>query len=738
MSKILSNEGYLIKKNESCNDVLIDKIKKELTVTPFLPFRINKDIQPESFTVYQENDEYISIPKYYGLQKCGPPDINNELNGEKINIQFNSELRDVQMNIVNSILPKIEKDDGGLLCLQCGGGKCHAKDTLILMYDGSISKVQDIKVGDKIMGDDSTSRTIISLARGRETMYKIHEIKGSSYIVNESHILSLRYKKGKIIDISVKDYLNLPKPYRIYGYRVPIIFSEKELEIDPYLVGMWIGDSLTNNLRVVQSNLIIKNGLLNIPNHYKCNSRKNQLALLAGIIDSVGECIYFYNVILGYKIIINKKFTERVHQLTNDIIYLTRSLGFKSYIDTNKNIIIQNYLSNGKKSNLNYKIKLEKLDVADYYGFEIDGNNRFVLGDFTVTHNTVISLYIACQLKLKTLVIVHKSFLLNQWVERANQFTNAKIGILQQKKIDIEGKDIVIGMLQSIAKDKYDSEIFKDFGLVIFDEAHHAPSKYFSKALPIIACKKTLSLSATWKRSDKLEKVLLWYFGPILYEQQSEKRDNVVVNVYNYTTDDPTFKEYKLYTGDINRAGTINKIVDIDVRNKFILREIKKILEEDGRKILILSDRISHLELLKNSLDYLKITTTGFYIGGLKQKVLDESAKQQVIFASYSMASEALDIPELNTLIMITPRKNITQSVGRILRKTDHIVTPLIIDIVDQLPCFINQGSGRMKFYHKNGYHVKRYDVKEYKIIKEYEIHQPQQIINNDCLFLDD
>ena len=94
-----------------------------------------------------------------------------------------------------------------------------------------------------------------------------------------------------------------------------------------------------------------------------------------------------------------------------------------------------------------------------------------------------MGLYLACHYKVKTLIIVHKTFLLNQWIERIEQFTDAKIGIIQQNKIDVEDKDIVVGMLQSIAKDKYDSDIFQDFGMVIFDEAHHAPSEYFSKAL---------------------------------------------------------------------------------------------------------------------------------------------------------------------------------------------------------------------------------------------------------------
>ena len=113
------------------------------------------------------------------------------------------------------------------------------------------------------------------------------------------------------------------------------------------------------------------------------------------------------------------------------------------------------------------------------------------------------------------------------------EFTDAKVGIIQQDVIDTDGKDIVIGMLQSISKDKYSSDIFKDFGLVIFDEAHHAPSQYFSKALPIIACKKTLALSATPNRADKLEKILFWYFGDIMYKAPAEAINNLVVTKEN-------------------------------------------------------------------------------------------------------------------------------------------------------------------------------------------------------------
>ena len=125
-----------------------------------------------------------------------------------------------------------------------------------------------------------------------------------------------------------------------------------------------------------------------------------------------------------------------------------------------------------------------------------------------------------------------------------------------------------------------------DFGLIIFDEAHHAPSEYFSKALPIISCKKSLALSATPKRSDKMEKILFWYLGDISYQAPPNENENVLVNIYNYDLKNKKFAEATLpFTGEVNRPRTINRIVKLIKRNKFIIELLKEVLEEDGRKV---------------------------------------------------------------------------------------------------------------------------------------------------------
>ena len=155
---------------------------------------------------------------------------------------------------------------GGILSLPCAFGKCLGIDTPVMMYDGMIKKVQDIVVDDLLMGDDSTPRKVLSLARGKDTMYKVtpKSPASNSYIVNESHILSLKcstnwslaeqpgvaskkYYKGALIDISVTDYLNLPPSFHrlggpLLGYKVAVDYPEIKIDFDPYIVGVWLGD----------------------------------------------------------------------------------------------------------------------------------------------------------------------------------------------------------------------------------------------------------------------------------------------------------------------------------------------------------------------------------------------------------------------------------------------------------------------------------------------------------------
>ena len=343
-----------------------------------------------------------------------------------------------------------------------GCGKCLAKNTPIIMYDGKIKMVQDIKEGDLLMGDDSTPRNILSLARGKEKMYKIKQLNGDDYVVNESHILSLKvvkiknnhvttningnkYKLNDIIDISILDYLNLDidEKIQLEGYKVGINFNcDKLPHIDPYIIGLQLGDGISSNsnklniqdVNVIKylTNILPIYGLYlhskqilgynsteryiyksnentlkhpldfkyeNIPDIYKYTSKENRLKLLAGLIDSNG----YLNKKNNYFEILYSADKEKIF---DDIIYIVRSLGFSCYKDSRQLLIIEGNeiediptIISEKKANklkdvgnvLNTKITIEELGVDNYYGFTIDGNHRFLLGDFTVTHNTTVA-----------------------------------------------------------------------------------------------------------------------------------------------------------------------------------------------------------------------------------------------------------------------------------------------------------------------------------------------------------
>ena len=263
----------------------------------------------------------------------------------------------------------------------------------------------------------------------------------------------------------------------------------------------------------------------------------------------------------------------------------------------------------------------------------------------------------------------------------------------------------------------------------------------------MITCKKTLALSATPKRSDKLEKVLHWYFGPIIYQYNLEENNTVLTKIYKYNIIHEKFVEKKQrFTGEVNRPGTITNLITIGRRNRFIIDLTEEILIEEGRKIIILSERIEHLQLLKKRLDERNLCTSGFYIGGMKQAKLDESAKCQIIFGTFQMASEALDIKGLNTLIMTTPRREIEQTIGRITRDPNSTIRPIVIDILDNLDSFIRQGYYRRNFYRKNGYQIMFAEVEDNVIIKEEDItithtvneKKVLKIDNKDIAFIDD
>ncbi len=329
---------------------------------------------------------------------------------------------------------------------------------------------------------------------------------------------------------------------------------------------------------------------------------------------------------------------------------------------------------------------------------------------------TVMALKIISNIKKKTLIIVHKEFLMNQWIERIAEFLpGANVGKIQGQVFDIDGKDIVIGMVQTLYDKEFHPDAFSTFGLTIIDEVHRIGSEQFSRTLFKTITPYMLGISATVERKDKLTKVLYMFIGDKIYSEERKNDDLVCVRAINYVANDTEFNEVELdFRGNPKYSTMITKLCSYGPRSDFIIRVVGDLLKEDSEKqIMILCHNRSLLTYLYEGITHRDLASIGYYVGGMKQNALQETEQKQIVLATYAMAAEALDIKTLSTLIMVTPKTDITQSIGRILR-VKH-ANPIVVDIVDKHDIFQNQWVQRRRFYKKCNYRIRLIDSQSYK-----------------------
>lgn len=311
---------------------------------------------------------------------------------------------------------------------------------------------------------------------------------------------------------------------------------------------------------------------------------------------------------------------------------------------------------------------------------------------------TTIALAFAAHFKLRTMILVHKEFLANQWKERIGQFCpGASIGRIQQDVFDIE-KDFVIVMIQTLCSREHDPKLFDSIGLLIVDEAHHIGAAAFSQCMFKLCPKYSLGLTATPERKDGLTRILYWFLGPEFFRVQRENQKTTRIETIRY--EDPAFQEAPPVTriGKINMAGMVTLLTELPNRNERILDTIRSV--HPSRKILILSDRRSHCFWLNEQL-----IDSALYLGGMTEQELETSSKARILLATYSMAQEGLDIPTLDTLMFATPHSDVTQAVGRIMRETPGKQnTPLVFDIVDMWSVFFSMYRKRCVLYASAGF----------------------------------
>lgn len=299
-----------------------------------------------------------------------------------------------------------------------GTGKCLGENIPVLMFNGEIKLSQDIKIGDVLMGDDSKPRNVLNTHTGVSEMYKIKQGKGDTYTINDKHILTLYvsatnsktrgtekqcqmkildklYSKGDIVDIPIEDFLNLSdtaKNTRLKGYRVSVSFKGNKLKYDlfKYTTEFLKGD--------IPLDIAVSS-----------NSRKIRLQFLAYIINQCGN-------LTGEGTAFEIRNKQKV--VLDAVKTVCCTLGFTFKSSTKSRTIISGYgiheipcSTKAKKysDSKNYlisRISVESIGVGNYFGFEVDGNHRFLLGDCTVVHNSVAAKSTLAHLKMNDGIVM--------------------------------------------------------------------------------------------------------------------------------------------------------------------------------------------------------------------------------------------------------------------------------------------------------------------------------------------
>jgi len=417
-------------------------------------------------------------------------------------------------------------------------------------------------------------------------------------------------------------------------------------------------------------------------------------------------------------------------------IYVPRFYGIQKY-----GMPIKNLLKEGaEKIRLNFAKPLRDyqqtvvqtfLDKVMPKEVEIDEERGGggILSLYTGAGKTVCAIKLITAIGYKTLIVVHKEFLMNQWIERIREFApEARIGIIQGKVCDIENKDIVLAMLQTLYNEEKSFPL-DSFGFTIVDEVHRIGSGQFHKALLKINSLYCLGISATVKRKDGLDNLIYMFMGEVVYSLERKADDVLQVRGIRYSSADEEYNEIPHdYRGEIAYSTLMSKVCNYIPRSMFILRLIRDLIQENpNAQLLVLGHLRSMLTFLHEQLEEAKVST-GFYVGGMKQEDLDLTADtKQVVLSTYMMSSEALDIPSLSILLLISPKTDIIQCVGRILRKKHD--NPIIVDVIDSHRVFQNQWEKRLKYYKKCNYKVMTTDCERYVNMSEYENRKIWQIV---------
>ncbi len=384
---------------------------------------------------------------------------------------------------------------------------------------------------------------------------------------------------------------------------------------------------------------------------------------------------------------------------------------------------------------------------------------------------TVCGLWTVHSLGRRALVLVHTGALADQWSDRVRTFLpGARVGRIQQDVADVEGCDVVIGMIQSLVRREYPRELLASFGTVVVDEAHHIAAPWFGGALRKLSARYVLGLSATPDRKDGLGCILPWMLGPIAF-RATRPDETVHVRMVTYA-DPPNQLELRDRRGKPRFSEMLTRLASDEARTRCVVDLIMEYVDAGrrqrgdltplpfdlplplvnrvmsfvnvGRRLIVLSQRRDQLleieRLLMQRDGCVCVTlppvkrraakrrrkpelspalpahpiprpsayfTVGRVMGGSSAELRDAGfAHSTVLLSTYPYAAEGIDIPRLDTLIMASPGVNVEQTVGRILRKHPAKHTPLVVDVKDPFSLFDGMAWKRFNYYKSQNYTV--------------------------------
>ena len=489
-------------------------------------------------------------------------------------------LRDYQEAAVGEVrLAFRDKQDPVLFVLPTGGGKCLGAGTPVLMFDGTIKPVEDVLVGDLLMGPDSNPRRVLSLARGREKMYRVTPTKGDAYVVNESHILSLRHRQGAILNL-------------------PVLECVARARRSPDFWMKWLGWAVPGVLR--------------------------------------GDLR-----------------TRRTH------------------------------------------ITVTPIGEGDYFGFEIDGDHLFMLGDFTVTHNTYTFSYIAhsaAERKRAVCIIVHRKELLLQASASLRNlgithglispdFSPNRHALVQVASVDT--------LLQRLKKQTY------SFGLLIFDEAHHVvDGNKWGRVYEQLGKPPMLGVTATPVRTDGkglgehaggVFKTMV--LGPSVVELID--RGMLLAPKVFASPVLPELEDLRVTRdGDYNQADVVARVDKPRITGSAVDHYTKLC---PGRRAIVFCSGIEHAKHVRdqfNESGYRFALLVGApHMSDTERTAVNVALRKGEIdgACTVDLVSEGYDLPDLECCIMLRPTASealFLQQVGRVMRPSPGKTECFLLDHV--------------------------------------------------------